>query len=72
VKQHIVHVCCIDTEEILRCQRAFNATQCLSDDEIVDILLFGTPKSWQQEMDRQGFDPLMKTPADKADTHGAS
>jgi len=36
----------------------------LSEDEIVDILLFGTPKSWQREMDRQGFDPLAKTPAE--------
>ena len=24
----------------------------------MDILLFGTPKSWQKEMDRQGYDPL--------------
>jgi len=44
----------------------FNATQMLSDDEIVDILLFGTPKSWQQEMDRQGVDPLASTPHEVA------
>jgi len=30
----------------------------------VDILLFGTPKSWQREMDRQGFDPLANVPWD--------
>ena len=30
----------------------------LSTDEIIDILLFGTPKAWQREMDRQGFDPF--------------
>lgn len=35
-------------------------TQRLSDDEILDILLYGTPKSWQKEMDRQGFDPMEK------------
>jgi len=42
----------------------FNDTQCLSDNEIVDILLFGTPKSWQREMDRQGFDPLARPPSE--------
>jgi len=34
----------------------------LSDDKIVDILLFGTPKSWQQGMDCQGLDPLASAP----------
>ena len=34
--------------------------QSLSDDEIIDIILYGTPKSWRVEMDRQGFDPLDK------------
>jgi hypothetical protein len=32
--------------------------QSLGEDELLDILLWGTPKSWQKEMDRQGFDPL--------------
>jgi len=27
----------------------------------IDILLWGTLKSWQREMDRQGFDPLAKS-----------
>jgi len=36
----------------------------LSEDEIIDILLFGTPKSWQREMDRQGFDPLASSPSE--------
>ena len=47
VKQHIMHSCRINTEEIPRCPPVFDNTQCLSDDEIIDILLFGTPKSWQ-------------------------
>jgi len=38
----------------------------LSEDEIIDILLFGAPKSWQREMDRQGFDPLAVAPAETA------
>jgi len=36
----------------------------LSEDEIIDILLFGTPKSWQREMDHQGFDPLASSPSE--------
>ena len=36
----------------------YNARQALSNDELLDILLFGTPRSWQNEMDRQGFDPV--------------
>jgi len=62
-KQHIMHVCRINTEEIARCPPAFDHGQCLTADEIIDILLFGTPKSWQREMDRQGFDPLASTVA---------
>ena len=34
--------------------------QALSSDELLDILLWGTPRSWQNEMDRQGFDPIEK------------
>ena len=36
----------------------FNPNQGLSDDELLDILLFGTPKSWQKEMEKQGYDPM--------------
>ena len=36
----------------------FGANQRLSDDELLDIILFGTPKAWQREMDRQGCDPV--------------
>ena len=32
----------------------------LSEDELLDIILFGTPRSWQNEMERQGFDPIEK------------
>ena len=39
----------------------FAAGQELSPDELLDILLFGTPKSWQKEMERQGFDPMDHT-----------
>ena len=36
----------------------WKANQQLPDEEILDIILFGIPKSWEKEMDRQGFDPL--------------
>jgi len=61
VKQHIMHICRINTKEIARCPPAFDDTQCLTPDEIIDILLFGAPKSWQRKMDRQGFDPPAST-----------
>ena len=38
-----------------------NTQNVLSPDELTDIVLFGTPKSWQREMDCQGFDPMVKT-----------
>ena len=37
----------------------FNATQKIDEDEIVDILEFGTPNKWRSEMDRKGFDPVV-------------
>ena len=39
----------------------FRADQVLSNDKLLDILLYGTPTSWQREMDSQGFDPLLHT-----------
>ena len=33
----------------------------MSKDELVDIMLHATPRSWSREMDRQGFDPVNKT-----------
>ena len=36
----------------------FGPNQSLSNDELLDIVLFGTPRSWQNEMERQGFDPM--------------
>jgi hypothetical protein len=38
----------------------FRADQSLSNNEVLDILLHGTPKSWQVKMDRQVFNPLEK------------
>ena len=38
----------------------FTVDNKLSQDELLDIILFGTPRSWQNEMERQGFDPIEK------------
>jgi hypothetical protein len=35
----------------------FATGQELSKDKLLDIILFGIPKSWVKEMDRQDFDP---------------
>jgi hypothetical protein len=45
----------------------FGQNQHLLDDEIINILCYGTPKSWSQEMDCQGFDPLTLTPTQAVD-----
>ena len=36
----------------------YQRNQSLSEEEMIDIVLYGTPKSWQAEMDRMGFDPM--------------
>jgi len=61
VKNCLLHVNRINHEEIPLLPPNFNMAQSLSADEITNILLHGTPKSWQREMDRQNFDPMAKT-----------
>ena len=39
----------------------FGTGQIFAHDDIIDILIYGIPKSWQREMDRQGFDPCTTT-----------
>jgi hypothetical protein len=48
----------------------FGADQSLSNDKVLDILLHGTPKSWQVKMDQQGFDPLDKQIPEVVEFHG--
>ena len=45
----------------------FQFANKLSQEELLDIVLFGTPKSWQLEMERQSFDPLEKGLHDTVD-----
>jgi len=62
VREYLMHILRINTQEVPRLPPNFNNAQSLGNDEIIDILLFGMPKSWQREMDRQGVDPLVSTP----------
>jgi hypothetical protein len=39
----------------------------LSQDEIIDVIQNGIPRSWMREMDKQGFDPIDKTLAEVVD-----
>jgi hypothetical protein len=42
----------------------FAANQTLANDEVIDILLFATPNSWQVEMEKQNWDPMDHTVAE--------
>ena len=39
----------------------FGTDQKLTPDEITEVLMYGLPNSWKNEMQRQGFDPLEKS-----------
>ena len=67
VRAYYQHLLWINTEELVGLPPAFDQTQRLSEEEMIDIVLFGTPRSWQNEMDRQGFDPMTKTLAEVID-----
>ena len=56
IKQYFVHLTRLNQE--LRALPPFLANQQLSDDELVDIIIYAVPRSWIREMDRQGFDPM--------------
>jgi hypothetical protein len=45
----------------------FGNNQLLALDEVVDILLFATPNSWQVKMEEQNWDPMDHTPAEVID-----
>ncbi len=55
--QHLVRMNLVELPKL----PPFNAYNSLSTDELLDIILYGVPKSWVREMDRQGFDPMLNT-----------
>ena len=56
--QNVNHI----NQEELPLLPPFRNTNSIGNDEMIDILLYATPKSWQREMERQGFDPLAHSP----------
>ena len=50
----------INTQELPKLP-PFGDAQSFGDADLIDNLLFATPKKWQREMDRMGFDPLTHT-----------
>ena len=57
VRSYVQHIRRMNNEELPN-MPPFGQNQNLGADELLDIVLFGTPKAWQREMDRQGFDPI--------------
>ena len=57
IREYIQHLSRVNNDKIPLLP-PFGRNQNLNADEILDVILFGTPKSWQREMDRQGFDPI--------------
>ena len=57
VRTYYQHLLRINNDE-LPTLPPFSPAQNMSEDELVDILIYATPKSWMREMDRQGFDPV--------------
>lgn len=60
IRQYAGHLYRINTEELPLLPPG-GATQSLPYDELLDIFLFGIPKNWVKEMDKQDFDPMRET-----------
>ena len=58
VRRYYLNLLCVNNKELPNLP-PFSQDNMLSNNELLDILLFGTPRSWQKEMDRQNFDPLV-------------
>ena len=58
VRTYVQHLLRMNRDE-LPSLPPFTPTQKMSDDELLDIILYGTPRSWHKEMERQGFDPML-------------
>jgi len=57
VRDYFTRITHINNEEIPHLPPHNGNLQRLGNDELADILLYGVPKSWVREMDRQGKDP---------------
>jgi hypothetical protein len=57
IRKYVGHITRLNDEE-LPFLPPFDPAQNLSEDEILDIITFGIPKSWEKEMNKQDFDPF--------------
>jgi hypothetical protein len=60
IRQYVSRMIHINDKE-LPMLPPFAATNSLTDAEMIDIVLYGMPNSWEQEMAKQGHDPLVMT-----------
>ena len=51
VRTYYQHLVRINMDEMPMLPPNFSSSNCLSNDEMVDILIYGCPKSWAREMD---------------------
>ena len=58
VSEYFTAIQRINNEEIPHLPPGRNDQQLSSDEEVLEIIHFGLPNSWKNEMARQGFDPL--------------
>jgi hypothetical protein len=61
IREFYQHVIRMNTHEFPLLS-PFEESNSMNNDELNDIFLHATPNKWQREMDRQGFDPMDKTP----------
>ncbi len=61
IRNYYQHLYRINTDEIPHLPPQAN-NQGLSEDDIIDILMYAVPKSWVREAEVQGFDPLTHRP----------
>ena len=57
VKEFHTHFMRINNQELPNLPPLFHASQSLSNDELIDIVLYAVPNKWQVELQRKGIDP---------------
>ena len=67
IREFYNHFCRINLTELAMLPPLHNATQCLEEDEVIDIIIYAMPSSWVQEMERQGHDPTINPIIDTID-----
>ena len=66
-REYVNHICRINDDELPNLAPFGGNRQKLSADELIDIVLNGVPRNWIRDMDKQDFDPIIKTLAEVVD-----